>query len=82
MEVGRFWSRHDAIGAYLFEDGTFGEFLEILVEGDVECGDYFNHLLSLYEHRQEHNVLFLAYEALQKDTESCVLKIANFLRGK
>ncbi|XP_029835943.2 sulfotransferase ssu-1 [Ixodes scapularis] len=71
-----------ALPVYLFEDGTFDEFLEMFVEGDVECGDYFDHLLSWYEHRHDHNVLFLTYEALQKDTESCVLKIADFLGGK
>ncbi|CAN8000700.1 unnamed protein product [Ixodes hexagonus] len=71
-----------ALPVYLFEDGTFEEFLDMFLEGDVEYGDYFDHLLSWYEHRHDHNVLFLTYEDLKKDTERWVLKIADFLGPK
>ncbi|EEC02340.1 sulfotransferase, putative [Ixodes scapularis] len=62
-----------------FEDGTFDEFFESFVRGKVLFGDYFDHLLSWYAHGSDPNVLFMTYEGLKKDTESCVLKVADFI---
>ncbi|KAG0443395.1 hypothetical protein HPB47_014967 [Ixodes persulcatus] len=53
---------------YNFADGTFDEFFEMFIEGKVDTGDYFDNLLSWYEHRNDPNVLFLTYEDLKKDT--------------
>lgn len=64
---------------YLFEEGTFDQFFDMFVEGKVDYGDYFDHLLSWYEHRNDDNVLFVTYEQLKKDTPGVVLKIADFL---
>lgn len=64
---------------YLFEDGTFDQFFDMFVEGKVDFGDYFDHLLSWYEHRGDSNVLFVTYEDLKKDTRGWVLKVADFL---
>lgn len=64
---------------YHFEDGTFDEFFEYFLEGNVDFGDFFEHLLSWYEHRNDPNVLFLTYEALKADTKSWILRIADFL---
>lgn len=60
-------------------DGTFDEYFDMFVEGKVDYGNYFAHLLSWYEHRGDGNVLFLTYEDLKKDTRGCVLKIADFV---
>ncbi|CAN8008842.1 unnamed protein product [Ixodes pacificus] len=62
-----------------FEGRTFDEFFESFVRGKVDFGDYFDHLLSWYAHRSDPNVLFMTYEDLKKDTESCVLKVADFI---
>ncbi|CAN7978453.1 unnamed protein product [Ixodes persulcatus] len=67
------------IPAYQFQDGTFDEFFELFLEGKVDFGDYFDHLLSWYAHRRDHNVFFLTYEDLKKDTRAWVLQIAEFL---
>lgn len=64
---------------YCFEQGTFDEFFELFITGDVEFGDYFDHLLSWYAHRSDPNVLFLTYEELKRDTAAAVVKIAGFL---
>ncbi|KAL1425330.1 hypothetical protein MTO96_019271 [Rhipicephalus appendiculatus] len=64
---------------YNFQNGTFSEFLEMLLEGKVDYGDYFAHLLSWYEHRDDPNVLFVTYEQLQEDIRVRVLKIADFI---
>lgn len=64
---------------YKFENGTFDEFFEMFMTGKLDFGDYFDHLLSGYEHRNNKNVLFLTYENLRKDVAAGVLMIADFL---
>ncbi|XP_076318807.1 sulfotransferase 1C2A-like [Tachypleus tridentatus] len=64
---------------YQFSEGTFDEYFEIFLNGENDWGDYFDHLLSLYEHRNLPNVLFLVYEEMKADHEATVLNIAKFL---
>ncbi|XP_029823437.4 sulfotransferase 1C4-like [Ixodes scapularis] len=64
---------------FRFTDGTFDEFFEMFLAGKVACGDYFVHLMSWYEHRDDPNVLFLTYEDLKVDAATWVMKIADFL---
>ncbi|KAH9374969.1 hypothetical protein HPB48_004194 [Haemaphysalis longicornis] len=64
---------------YRYTDATFDDFLDVFIEGLVSCGDYFDHLLSWYEHRADDNVLLLTYEDLKEDTRGAVIKIADFL---
>ncbi|KAH7941143.1 hypothetical protein HPB49_010337 [Dermacentor silvarum] len=64
---------------YHFEEGTFDQFFDMFVEGKVDFGDYFDHLLSWYDHRNDPNVLFVTYEQLKKDIRAWVLKIADFI---
>lgn len=65
--------------AYEFEEGTFDQYFDLFVDGKVQHGDYFDNVMSWYEHRQDPNVLFLTYEGLKEDTKTWVLKIADFL---
>ncbi|CAN7938709.1 unnamed protein product [Ixodes hexagonus] len=64
---------------YQFTDGTFDEFFEMFIDGKADFGDYFDHLLSWYKHRNDPSVFFLTYEDLKRDTTSWVLKVADFL---
>lgn len=64
---------------YQFADHTFDEFFNMFVEGKVEFGDYFDHQISWYDHRNDDNVLFVTYEELKTDPRTGILKIANFL---
>ncbi|XP_075554122.1 sulfotransferase ssu-1-like [Dermacentor variabilis] len=64
---------------YGFQDGTFNQFVDMFIRGEVDFGDYFDHLLSWYEHRGDPNVLFLTYEDLKKDTYGWISRIADFL---
>lgn len=74
-----FYHHYKMYPIYGFENGTFEDFLQLFLEGDVDGGDYFDHLFSWYPHRNDSNVLFLRYEDLKSDTESCVLAVADFL---
>ncbi|KAH8027051.1 hypothetical protein HPB51_001947 [Rhipicephalus microplus] len=53
--------------------------VDVFVEGKVSCGDYFDHLISWYVHRNDENVLFITYERLKEDIAGSVLQIADFL---
>ncbi|XP_077521138.1 sulfotransferase ssu-1-like [Amblyomma americanum] len=64
---------------YNYADATFDMFLDVFVQGKVSCGDYFDHLLSWYEHRNDPNVLLITYEGLKEDTAASVLQIADFI---
>ncbi|XP_077537997.1 sulfotransferase 1C2-like isoform X2 [Haemaphysalis longicornis] len=64
---------------YDFEHGTFDEFFERFIRGEVDFGDYFDHLLSWFEHRNDDNVLFLTYEHLKRDPKNGILSVARFL---
>lgn len=66
---------------YDFAEGSFAEFLECFVAGEVDFGDYFDHLLGWHEARQRPNVMFLTYEGLRADTRSAIRRIAAFLGG-
>lgn len=74
-----FYYHTKSFPAYFFENGTFSEFFDMFLQGKVDNGDYFNNLLSWYDHRHDPNVLFLTYECLKRDTESWVIKIADFI---
>ncbi|UYV80975.1 hypothetical protein LAZ67_19002332 [Cordylochernes scorpioides] len=60
-------------------DGTFDDFFELFIQGKADYGDYFDHTLAWYEHRNDPNVFFTSYEELKADTKDIVLKMAKFL---
>ncbi|KAK8772673.1 hypothetical protein V5799_024084 [Amblyomma americanum] len=67
------------VSIYRFQDGTFEEFLEPFIEGDLGYGDYFEHVAYGYALKDEPNMFFVTYEELTKDTKGTVLKLAYFL---
>jgi len=66
---------------YDFADGTWDAFFECFVRGEVDFGDYFDHLLSWWPKRTAPNVLFLTYEHMLADPAAAVRTIAGFLGG-
>ncbi|HAC65238.1 MAG TPA: hypothetical protein DCF68_17345 [Cyanothece sp. UBA12306] len=67
---------------YNFAEGKFEDFFECFISGEVDFGDYFDHLLSWYQHKNEPNVLFLTYEEMKDNIEISLLKIITFLGKK
>ncbi|GFV42063.1 sulfotransferase 1C2 [Trichonephila clavipes] len=74
-----FYHHTESIPVYKFEEGEFDDYFELFMNGEVDFGDYFDCVLSWYEHRNDPNVLFLTYEELKKDIKNNVLKIAQFI---
>jgi hypothetical protein len=66
---------------YDFADGTFEDFFECFIRGEVDFGDYFDHLASWLPHEHDANVLFLTYEQMLADPRAAVVAVGAFLGG-
>lgn len=64
---------------YEFQDGNFEDFFDLFLKGETDHGDYFDHVLSWYKHKNDPNVFLCTYEDLKKHTRDVVLKLAYFL---
>jgi hypothetical protein len=64
---------------YDYAHGTFDDFFRRFLNGDVECGDYFDHFLSWQSHLNNRNVFFCTYEQLICDIKQVVAQLALFL---
>jgi len=71
FERGKAWS-----GEY---NGPWEHWLNLFMEGKVQRGSWFDHVLSWWAHRDEDNLLFLTYEELKKDFDKELRKIILFL---
>ncbi|KAH7959333.1 hypothetical protein HPB49_010448 [Dermacentor silvarum] len=67
------------VSSYLFENGTFEEFFEPFIEGDLSYGSYFHHVASVRAIKDKPNFSFVTYEELNKDITGTVLKLDSFL---
>jgi hypothetical protein len=67
---------------YDFAEGTWETFFECFLAGEVDFGDYFDHLLSWWPHRAARNVLFLTYEALSAEPQAGIRRVGEFLGGR
>ncbi|XP_060703150.1 amine sulfotransferase-like [Hemiscyllium ocellatum] len=67
---------------FLEEPKNFQDFLEKFVEGNVFFGSWFEHIREWYSHKDELNILFMAYEDMKNDLRSVVQKVASFLNKK
>lgn len=67
---------------YDFADGTFDAFFECFIAGEVDFGDYFDHLLPWFEAAAEANVRFVTFEALKADAAREIARVAAFLGGR
>ncbi|XP_067126405.1 sulfotransferase ssu-1-like [Centruroides vittatus] len=60
-------------------DLSFDTFFDGFIEGSIGYGDYFDHLLEWYQHRNDKNVHFVTYENLKKDIRGEIMKISKFI---
>ncbi|KAK8757248.1 hypothetical protein V5799_000050 [Amblyomma americanum] len=75
-----FFNMVTSMSIYHFQDGSFEEFLDAFLSNDVAGhGNYFDHLVSGHDIKDEPNVFFVCYEDLIEDTQGTILKLARFL---
>ena len=65
--------------AYHDPDIEWKEFFEYFLAGKVAFGDYFDHLLSWWAHKDDGNVLFIKFEDLKRDPVTVITHIATFM---
>ena len=56
-------------------------FLCNFLHGNVEFGNFFDHVLSWWAHRNDANVVFLTFEDMKKDLPSAITRISRFIRS-
>ena len=54
-------------------------FFRNFIYGNLDFGDYFDHVLSWWVHKDDENVLFLTFEEMKKDLPTAVARIAKFI---
>lgn len=77
--VSFYYHTQGFIKHYNFAKGTFDDFFECFINGEVDWGDYFDHLLGWVQHKNDENVLFLTYESMKNDTKINITTMAEFL---
>jgi hypothetical protein len=61
-------------------DGTWDEYFDLFVQGQVMYGSYFDHVLPWWQaSRKVANILFLKYEDMKRDLAGVVGQIADFV---
>lgn len=58
---------------------SFDTFFDHFIQGKAPYGDFFDHVLSWYAHRNDSNKLFLTYENMLADRKGTMLTTAKFL---
>ncbi len=71
FESDKAWSGH--------YNGSWEHWFNAFMEGHVQRGSWFDHVLSWWQMRNTENLLFLKYEDLKRDFENQLIKIATFL---
>jgi len=66
-------------GAVSPDDFALGKAIGRGLSPDKEQGDYWTHLLSWWARRQDADVLFLAYEHMQRDLSATIQRVAEFM---
>ncbi|MDX1563646.1 MAG: sulfotransferase domain-containing protein [Gammaproteobacteria bacterium] len=64
---------------YDFVAGTFADYFECFVRGEVDFGDYFEYWRSWQAALDRPNVCFLTYEMLKSDVRAEIRRVAGFL---
>ncbi len=77
--VSFYYHTQGFIKHYDFAEGTFDDFFECFINGEVDWGDYFDHLLSWVQHKNDQNVLFLTYESMKNDPKMNIIAMGKFL---
>ena len=66
---------------YDFADGTFEDFLEIFLAGEVDFGDYFAHVGSWLSVVGRENVHYTTFERMRADLDGEIAQLGRFLGG-
>ena len=71
FESGKKWS-----GNY---SGSWEHWLDSFLAGNIQRGDWFDHVLSWWNHRQSENILFLRFEDMKNNFDHVLDSLCEFL---
>ena len=71
FETGKEWS-----GGF---ECDWDEWFELFLKGEIQRGDWFDHVLSWWARANDANLLFIKYENLLRNFDSEVVRLAQFL---
>ncbi|KAK3730616.1 hypothetical protein QZH41_008016 [Actinostola sp. cb2023] len=74
-----YYYHYKRFASYEFGAGLWDEFFEMFIDGGVQFGNWFDHVLGWWAHRDDPNIMFLKYEDMKKDLPCAVQQIAEFL---
>ena len=57
----------------------WNDYIRWFIAGDVWFGNWFDHVLSFWAHKDDDNILFLKYEDMKKDLPTAVAAVAKFM---
>ncbi|KAG8181892.1 hypothetical protein JTE90_026052 [Oedothorax gibbosus] len=77
-----FYHHMKVLPGYQFADGSFKEFLDLFLSGEVEYGNYFDHLIPWYNKRNNSNIYFTTFENMKTDFKKVALEVAEFIDKK
>ena len=66
---------------YNFGNGSFDDYFELFINGNVDFGSYFDNLKSWLPHLNKSNVFSTTYENLVQNPRESILDLAGFLGG-
>ncbi|XP_001362373.1 sulfotransferase 1B1-like [Monodelphis domestica] len=69
----------DRMNKFHPEPGTFAEYLEKFMSGNVSYGSWYEHVTSWWEKRKDHPILYLFYEDIKEDPKREIRKVMQFL---
>ncbi|XP_027710309.1 sulfotransferase family cytosolic 1B member 1-like [Vombatus ursinus] len=72
----------DRMNKFHPEPGTFAEYLEKFMSGNVAYGSWYEHVTSWWEKKKDHPILYLFYEDIKEDPKREIRKIMEFLGKK
>ncbi|XP_072480639.1 sulfotransferase 1B1-like [Notamacropus eugenii] len=72
----------DRMNKFHPEPGTFAEYLEKFMSGNVAYGSWYEHVTSWWEKKKDHPILYLFYEDIKEDPKREIQKVMQFLGKK
>ncbi|XP_043942189.1 sulfotransferase 1C1-like [Protopterus annectens] len=80
-------AKDNAVSYYYFdklnqrqpEPGTWEEYLEKFMQGNVAWGSWYDHVKGFWEKKDQHQILYMFYEDMKENPEREVRKVMKFL---
>ncbi|XP_064423479.1 sulfotransferase 2B1-like [Latimeria chalumnae] len=70
---------YHGMASFLADPGTFDEFLNKFLSGNVMFGSWFDHVKCWLKVREKDRIMYITYEEMVRDLKGAITKFSNFL---